>query len=422
MKSFLNILFFLLGFFCTMNAIMINFGVTSIAIYNIIILFILLLKLLKIMTCDMRAYIYNYKYPWYLLFISIILSLLSGYQVLNNEWFNNSLLLSVKFMILIFPIIILFDDYKIIEYRKAFFKGLLYSAVFQLLWGGMQLIFWSFNNILINQLIFRDSLGVGPKEVDWNNLMGGIIMRMTGLSWEPANFALTLLVGFILTKSKFLASIFILGIIFSTSKTGYLVLLFILLMKFIDSILNQKDFVRLMKTKKNLCLLGIFFCVLMCTYCVKTDLINSFFKMFMLLSSFLWEAIFSDNNLSANIHKAYYLELPNLWMKSDLIQIFFGYGYFSAGYPYQYIVNILSPEFIWNPESDFITIFTGNGVFGGLVYYFLLVKTYIFNKHDEKKYLVLVFSIAGISYLYLRGTWIVLVLIFLYIDEKRLNK
>ena len=420
MKKIFNSLFFCLGFFCTMNAVALKIGATSPAVYNFVILGIVLLRILEILLGKSQLKLYKYKYPWYLLFISILFSLIAACFVLTNDWINNSLTLTIKFSVLIFSIILLFDDVKLLNYRKYFFKGLMWAIVIQFIWGIAQLLLWNIAEIQLNQLVFADLLGSGPQEVDWDSLMGGVIMRMTGLSWEPANFAMVLLVGFVLTDSKYLRCLFAFGLIFSTSKTGYIVLILLLFIKFIKFCwrFKAKVPIKFKITWKKLGMLLIMICGILYVSVFEKERIEGYINTFFMMTNFLSEALFSNTNVSADIHRSYYTQLFDLWSQTNLFNILFGYGYFSSGYAYQYIIPLASPGFIWNPESDFITMFVGNGIFGGIVYYFLLFKSYKLCKTEKGKELVLVFAMAGITYLYLRGTWTLLILLFLYIKEK----
>jgi len=422
MEKIFNKLFLLLGFFCTMNAVAIKIAGLSFAVYNVIIMLLLALQLYQNLQKKHILFYLSANYAlWYAFFMGMIFSVIVACFTTTDVWINNSIFLTGKFLVFILGMLLLFNNEELVKYRRWFFKGLFYSAIAQLIWGILQLIFWYEFSNNINQTVFGDFLGIGGADINWDaNIMGGVICRMSGFSWEPANFALIMLVGWILSSSVQAKAMFILALIFSTSKTGFLCLLLLFIIMSIRKIKSANYFIDTLFSWKGIFYTGLLIFVFSVSIIIFQDIFLTFIDTFSDMWNNLLISIMTDGNDSANVHKTYYTELFKVWDLSSLMNIIFGYGTFSAGYPYA-LNNIIPYDIVstWNPESDFITLFVGNGIFGGLLYYGLLIDVYRKTSLNGK-YMVMVIAMAGITYLFFRGTWTSLILLFL--SAKSLEK
>lgn len=415
MKKVYHKLFYLIGIFCTMNIVSIG----GMAIYNYLIIILLFIRVLQILLEKKKEiYLSSKNILWYVFFLIMFLSVLHASFSMPIIWVKESLSLTLKFSIYILGLIILFGNTNLLILKKSFISGLYMSTILQLLWGGLQAGLWYGVNLNLNEIIFGDILNVNKDNIDWQGDILGSIIRLTGFSWEPANFALVMLIGWSLSKSSKMKFLFILALIFSYSKTGWLCMCILGMLKFIIEFKN----INLIKiiSLNNIIKFLVFIFIFMVFAIVYSDLIqntlNTIGESFIILQN----AIFTDEDYSSNIHKSYYIMLGDILNNMSLWQCIFGYGTFSAGYPYG-LYNIVpyGTDWVWNPESDFITIIIGNGILGIIVYYLIIIKAYFYINNIREKYILISIVVCGITYLFIRGTWSCLILFFLSITQKK---
>lgn len=129
-------------------------------------------------------------------------------------------------------------------------------------------------------------------------------------------------------------------------------------------------------------------------------------------------SIFSpQDNISSDIHSTYYFELLNVFSSIDFINQLFGFGMFAAGYPYE-TKKIVLMSGVWVPESDFIIMFIGNGIIGGILYYLILIKNIICQKNYNNINLNLLLLVFGFFY----GTGWIIVVFLLSLCEREFNE
>lgn len=396
-----------------MNSVALPVGNAHIAIYNFILFFLLVVTMVKNYINRKPIIYYNKNYySFYAFYLSLIISSLIACMTLPSSWYVNSVTVTIKFVVLTGGLVLLLPLETVREHTCVFLKGFYYSAYVQLIWGVFQLIIWYSIGINLNVVVFEEFLKIGGGEVNWNaNIMGGIVCRMSGLSWETANFALVMIVGYILATKKWEKLIFLIAILASTSRTGMLTLGMLVLVQMLIQMYQKKIIIKI--TVKDL--FRVFVIVLVATLIILKfeeaiiviiDNIERTFDGLIL-------GITTMDNHSANVHKLYYLKLTDLLDDSTWYNILFGYGSFSAGYPYEMFRIVIHGLETWNPESDIITVFIGNGIVGALLYYYIIVKSIITAKNNVSIYIAFSIAIAGITYLYIRGTWSFILLIFL---------
>lgn len=420
----MKILFLLLGIFSTLGALMINIG-SQFALFNIILFCIIIFQLIK----KRKIIIYSNKFEFLCLFIIFLVSSLSSLYFLPTDWSSSSLIVAIKYALLLMPIILLFSNDELNSLRKYFFNGLLISSWIQLLWELLQLVFFNGFGISINQVIFGDILHIkisGP----WTVIMDGQF-RPTGVSWDASNLTLALIMGLILSNNLLYKICFLIGILLSTSRTG-IVLLAVYILYQVFIFMRNTRFRRMNASKKNTGLFILVFGLLLLGFYIfqsfiytQSDLINSVTYSFQRFFTTFDTSSYTQSGSSALVHQNYYNNIFSLMNKSSLYQIFFGYGTCVAGYPFTYFFREYTDIGPWTPESDFITLLFGNGIIGLLLYYKTIYTLLKWNKRDIKNVsIILMIFVGGITYVYIRGTWTLLILVLLYckvpgIDEKK---
>lgn len=416
-----NRMFWSVGLFCTAGALIVGIGSIKFALFNWILLLIFVIRICQIIANNQCKVYYNKQFlPWYILCLIIFFSSLFSISSLPYLWGGSSLVQAGKLLIYILGFIVLFPLNRLYSFKDEFFHGLKNGCIVQLLWGVLQAIYWYGFGIDFNYLVFGELLNVSVEGVYWDNrnIIGGTILRFSGLSWEQANFALVMIIGIVLFKNYYMKIIFMLMIIFSYSKTGLLCLLVLIIVKTFEYLKRwYVDF----NVHCNINSFGKYIfllCSCLLLILAEFDKVIFFYETVCTGLDFLYIAIVTEENLSGNIHKLYYTSLLDLLSKSSLPQVIFGYGTFSAGYPYDFY-NIVKygSNWIWNPESDFITIVVGNGIVGAIAYYYIVFKNIFFGKSTANTYISIAILICGITYLYIRGTWSMLLLFYIYIDS-----
>lgn len=409
------------GLFCTAGALSFGIGSIKFALFNWILLLMFVIRVCQLIVKNKCKVYYNKQFlPWYILCFIIFFSSLSAIGSLPSLWAGNSLVQASKLCLYILGVIVLFPLNRLYSFKDDFLCGLRYGCIIQLLWGGLQAIYWYAFGIDFNYLVFGELLNVSVEGVDWDNrnVIGGTILRFSGLSWEQANFALVMIIGIVLFKNYYMKILFCLMIIFSYSKTGLLCLVVLMIVKLCEFLQRwcTNFTVRFNINSFGKGVFLLFSCLLLIL--AEFDKVVFFYETVSTGLDFLYIAIVTEENLSGNIHKLYYTSLLDLLSKSSLTQVVLGYGTFSAGYPYDFY-NIVKygSDWIWNPESDFITIVVGNGIIGAIAYYYIVLKNIFWGKSKANTYISIAVLICGITYLYVRGTWSILLLLYIYIDS-----
>lgn len=415
-----NKLIYMFGVTCTMNAIMLG----GVSLSNFILLLLIVYKILLEFPY-IRIYRKNKASQFILLFtMSIIFSIFSGITLLPSVWISNSVNCFVKYTMLFLFIFLIYNFDELFLVRDIFLKGFFVGALIQLAWGYAQLIFYFVADFKLNTFVFERLLNITG--YTWDSYVAGRILRMKGIGWETANFALVMLVGYILTKkynkNPILEYLFIGAIFLSTSKSGYISLLMVLAVEFIMKILvNKKE----SKTKRRFIyqLIAVIFVVFVVI--MLNDAFGSRIKLIVSSLSGIFDV--SDAASSNSIHISYYTDLPGVLKESSIVRVLFGNGYFSSGYiysNYNYNLAFRSELIGWNPESDFVTLIVSNGLFGCMLYYFYAIKAFLDHRRDEYGLMVIAIISLGITYLSIRGSWSFLIVVFAMIDgkEKHIQK
>lgn len=406
-------LFFLWGVLIPMPAIALDMGNSLLALSNVILLLIIIKKFLYSNRICIYVNVNNCR--WYAFVLSVLITSMVSFYTFSSEWLINSISLSVKNLFFILAILLLFKNNELLNNRIYFIKGLYYSALINLLWAYLQLYFGYVLGININEVVFSNVLHLNGG-VDWNqNVANGIVYRMSGLSWEPANFGLIANIGIILSSNIYLKIAFAIGILLSTSKMGMMCLAVILIVDTIRYIQNSNK--NRIYIKSNKLMKSLFIGIIIIAICLYFEnIIISGIERICDMFDVLNIALTSMDNTSANIHKLYYEKLLYIYSNSDLLNILFGYGMFCAGYPYV-INNIVMYSGVWNPESDFITLFIGNGIVGGFIYYAILMRGLFYNHSYKIRMIILTIIVAGVFYLQVKG-WIIPLILITALPEK----
>lgn len=412
MSKLIKRTFYLMGVVSTLNALMIKIGGNQLALLNFIIIVLIILQLFS---GEIKLTLYKYKIGLICLLIVFLVSSVGSMYNTNLQWFNESIKVSVKYVLFLVPLCLIFGDKELIKYRIYYLKGLLISAYIQLAWEILQLALWHYNSSSLNEIVFDKMLKI-QSDHTWTFISNGQF-RPSGVSWEPANLGMALIVGFILSKDIKGKILFSIGIFLSTSRTSILMWSLCVVIYLFIYIKNQ---LKLRKTvvssKFILMILLIVILGIILTLIKGNYIINS-----ILLTLDKLKISNQMNDSSSLTHAGYYLKAFDIFRKENLYQILLGYGTKIAGYPYTKFFGIY--DWInapWTPESDFVTILFGNGIIGFLLYYKFMLSNLKYNRYDKKNYLLIVnFIFGGMLYVYIGSTWTLLTSIILFVNRPK---
>lgn len=386
--------------------------VFGIAVSNIFIFFLLILFIYK------GKYIINKK-PCILFFwlISILFTSIVNVGEIPTDYLSVSVSMFFKLCI-IFVLISLAMSYDTKMVTNEFLKGIYYCGFIQAFWILLELFFWYGLNIPLNEVLFGEILNI-DNDITWLRVKDGLF-RPSGIGWDSAFAGMSLLISFFLSKKLSCKIFLFICIILSTSRH---VLIGLLIVKILDYIILEKNKLKIRKKSilfvSILLLLGIIFLGII--FNLYSEVIIKMSDRLLGILGLLVEMDMADS--SSIRHFSYYPEMLMIFDKSNFLQCLFGWGTFVAGYPYSQIVGIYNYIMgAWTPESDFVTLFIGNGIIGGIIYYYIIFNVLKNTKKYNRRYFKVVLSIlvCGFMYIFLRSVWPleIVIILFLLGDNK----
>lgn len=356
-----NILILLYGFFSCMPLI-------SFLGYTIFIW----MCLVVLLSWGIEIYLNNSKIiyqrycNWYL--VIAIFSCISAVLCLNSSMgqiWKNGQLKNLALIVVYTLIFIMFATDKNITKAESFLKGLYYSALFQIFWGFLQLIFYK-KGVLINDIIFVKILHMSTESVTQLKATG---IALSGFCWNAANMAPLIAFAYVYTRKLSVKLVVILFSILCGNRTALIGIAFAvcleLLWRFIMSKLSMQY--------RYLVLMGVIIVIallaLICSTSLRNDVLNKMDKIF---------SIFSLSTLStegsASIHTRYLTSIPEIMGRSKIMHILFGYGLGNSGYPFTTFLGQWSWLDIgaWVVECEYVNWIWSTGIFG-----FLLMLSWI---------------------------------------------
>lgn len=408
-----RIIIYFYGITCSFSGLQI----AGLAISNY---FLLALIVIKILNQHARLHIYfkNYSQKYIIIFtMNIILSIICSIGWLPNTWIMNSVSCLIKYCIAFFAPFLFYNTDQLLEVRREFFKGLYVGAIIQMIWGFAQIVLYSLFEFKLNTFVFQNILGL--EGYNWDSYISGRILRMKGIGWEAANFALVMIMGYILAcaykKSYMIRILFICALALSTSRSGYIAIFVVICWQFIQNNIKKKN---KYISKNNIASVVLVLLIIATVSVTYGDAIIE--RLELTFSSMVNIFDTSDNLASNSIHISYYVNLLEILKQNGFVRTLFGCGYFSSGYPYSCYDSVVSNRISmigWNPESDAITLIVGNGILGFVLYYFSIIRAFLNHRKDEYGLMILAVFSLGITYLSIRGTWSLFIAVLCMIDN-----
>ena len=397
------LLFALCGLLCSGGSVIaLPFAGRNIAVVTFLYYIIIAYQLAKNkfairMSSEKKCFAFLYFY----MIINAAVAALRYNDVLSKE----ALFLTIKISTIAIGLCLIMEHNKTAKYLGIFKKMFYINCIIQMVWSWFERILYTFWNIKINEIVFGKLFMI--KSTHALTFIKNGMIRPSGFSWEPANLSLVLIIGYIISKKKWVKILFAVSLLLTTSMTGF----FLLAVVFIVECIQQKKI-----TKKAIIGWGsglVIFIVGLIYFDSRTGLVEYF------ISRFYGILFSSARDSSSHVHMSYYLNsFLILLRENNPFHLIFGRGTYRAGYFYSYYGYMYSYfiDRFWNPESDFVTLFVGNGLIGAILYYGFLLHL-INKKRKQKKHTDMLIAIAilvgGITYIYCLSTWSTVILILI---------
>lgn len=250
----------------------------------------------------------------------------------------------------------------------------------------------------------------------------GWTMRITGLNFENAMFAIVVSIGVSLEKNKIWKLIMTASVILSLSRTGWLMILAYYFIILIKNFLIKNVKVNKKKLIKSITII-IIICIIFGIAYVNSQVLRIQVK------GIINRITDQDsNNISAKRHILYYpYGIFILFYKSNILQILFGYGMRCSGVAFTQNPSIFGLlggtqlyETAWALECDTMGLLLGGGIITTLIYYCMLYSL-IRNKNEFSNTIFIIF-VGGITYHFHSISYIIIIFLLSTIIQCEKNK
>ncbi len=358
-------------------------------------------------------------------FLAIILSSLVGLTEKDQLSGYEGLLLAniVQYIAIYIPILLMVNV--INDPFARIKKSIVIVAEINSIWAIVQFVCWYLFSFDWNSFVFISLLkGVmGTKWTAWDFTTGVLMIRATGLNYDPAFLSQLMVFGFALSKSKLWKAFFLFTCICSMSRVGMVSIFLIVLYAGYKKITNHDKW----HLEKNFLFHTVFFCLIIgMTFVylynsveIVKNQTDSFVNRFAFVSS-----ISTDNasmDVSSRRHSIYAPLSILVMAEQPMLNVLFGVGPRIGGSAIthsSYIKEINpSPEMlcrVWCVECDFAEILLGTGLFGLCLYYLNLFSLLRVKNRYSDYYKKIVMAVFLFGFMYGIGLNTLTVLLFIF--------
>lgn len=384
----------------------------------------LFLQIIFVIICffKLKKIYYMKSYLIYFIFFEpFIAAAFAQFSTMSELYQKTALNLAIMSLPLLF--VIVYCDVllkKNINILDLIIKAIKLSVIIELLWMGIQLIFYHLFGIDINKLLFVDFLHM----VDNASFIRNWKWYPSGLSWHSAVLAPLFVMGIFFFKNKKVRILILIASLICGNRTTLIGVLLSLLFFFVIYIKNNKiKFHRLrikikskIFTKKNLTILFVILVILIFLLAITgvNTKINEYFNM--QLNKFLSH----NKDASTAAHLGYYSDYFKILKTSTIPQIFFGYGTGCSGYTITSLYGRYAGEGTWAIESDIVNILVSRGIIGFIGYYYFLFYIMVKGLKYDVRYFAFIFIIIIQGFGYnIQFDYLFLIEAIMYICIKR---
>ncbi len=435
-QSMYNLIIYATGILVTMPIITIKLGGRHISAFSLSFSLFILYMALEVFYSKQDVHIgkMSKAYAGWL-FIALISSVFGLFYFSSMPSWYAIVQSYIPKILLFFVLLVLFvlSDHKEQIIRKLL-KGFLIGCTLNLIWTSIDGISFYVTGYSLNNMIFADFARINLPERPYISIILPSGIRSTGFNYDPAHLGgiipITILYG-ALRKNYYLVGLSLLAVVFSQSTTSLVGSVFLLALNV------RKLNIRLPKkiTLNFIKGLTVVSAVLLCLGFLTR---NSFVMQTLLQNLTGFTERISSVYISGkipNIRLQYMQYIPYAMIFSG-VKVLTGTGFGTSSYPYIFSERInkamsLGKPWAYDPENTYINYLFDTGIFGLLLYLFVIFSAYLyFSKRLEKKEEILLFSavggiiISGVFYHYVLTAYQVLLLIaaVVFMDQTKHKK
>jgi hypothetical protein len=394
---------FFLGTFVTMPIVTIPFGGRLISVFTLVyFVFIMIIGLMFIKN-SIRIKIGRKTKTLLIWFFIALLSSFFGLLFFTGkqEWFNATLSYIPKIVSFMIVLILISSSKHRLIIIESFFKGFIFGCVLNVLWACIEGVVFYTRGYSLNNQIFKEYIKTLPSNRQYITIVNSGGIRTPGFNYDPAHLGgiVPILCLYSLMKKKYIyLALSIIALVFSQSTTGLVssVILIVLHYKKISIYKFNINYKKLINA-----LLVISLVVLLVLIPERNNNLSESLKRNVEGFSNRVSTVYVSSE-NSNIRMLYHLYVPHAAFYSG-IKTITGTGFGTASYAYvhdPFLSDKLNrtSKAPYDPESTYISYLFNTGIFGLLLYIYLLFNIYLYYNNTWKKDpdLIILATIGGI--------------------------
>jgi hypothetical protein len=436
----LDWLFLAVGILVTMPIVTINVGGRLLSLFSLF--FIILIGILIVKCVITKEFNKIGKYTkllsiWFI--ISLIASAFGMIYFFDMPAWTSNIKTFIPKIILYFLFLILYSSVKLTDMNeKLLLRGFIYGCIINIVWAVLDGIIFYLLGYSINNIIFSDYASINSIRYGTISLIRNGSIRSSGFNYDPSHLGMiipTVILYSILRKKYLLIILSVVAIATSQSTTALVASLMVVLLN-INKILMMN---RIRITSNRIvigCIAG--FLLIMTLFLLKGNNIDLGYAINAGINNMNNRItnLYFGSNLSQDMRVIYHIYFPAAVLFSGF-RIFTGTGFGTSSYSYVFyerIVDVIGRynPFPYDPESTYISYFFDTGVFGFLLYIWILYRLYkyyrsVSNMSEENCILfsgiiAIIFSSFFYHYILFACQMLILIIATVSMDRKLNNK
>jgi hypothetical protein len=266
---------------------------------------------------------------------------------------------------------------------------------------------------------------LGTEWTAWNNEVGGVALRITGLNHDSAFFAILMVIGFCLTDSVMWKMIFFASCALSLSRVGIVTIIFVGICIIMEKVIKLNvdkgiSYKSSLKWFIGIALSIVIVALIFMKSPIMRYQINYFIKRLSAVNS-------SKRDVGTTRHLMYIPAAFIAWFEDkSIIHKIIGVGPRVSGAVLAYnnhVNNLLTLsgymlKNAWAIECDVAELLLGSGIVGLCMYYYILFRMYRYNMHNKTgfKYVAIGLGVFGIMYNVSMSTIVNLIFIIAFVN------
>lgn len=315
--------------------------------------------------------------------VSSLLAMRDSYTALPGYELELMALI-IQIIAIYFPIIVFYNNYKqnsdnLRVFKKIFINILrIHASII-----AIQFVCYVVMDINIVRLFWENVLIGVDLHDKWNAYVFGdeILIRSSGLNFEPAFASYLMICGYIFDKNMFFRLLYIMAPFFSQSRTGVVTIITLICFECIYGYIKNDGFtkIRYKNFFKNITIFIVFVIAVCTNESLNLQVLSIMERIISLFTTF-------SDEVSSSLHTEYITKGIVLFFKeSNIFNILFGYGPRISGFQLARLMADNNASMVmpfersymtWSIECDYVDLLYGCGIVGAFLYYKLILKLF----------------------------------------------